>query len=162
MENKLSRNELTNLSLEALNKELKRISSLKCNLKKRKGIANKDAELADILAYDDLVKEVKYSLMNKGKSYFEFNNDDIEALSVEELVRFRKDIASKKCLDGNDPEVFDRCEELLDFSKQVLDAKRLEQDNTVVTKAKLRTLLDNYNMHQDVELLVASLEELAL
>ena len=59
MENKLSRNELTNLSLEALNKELKRISSLKCNLKKRKGIANKDAELADILAYDDLVKEVK-------------------------------------------------------------------------------------------------------
>lgn len=161
MDNKLSRNELTTLSIDELNKELKRIASLKCNLKKRKGIVDKNAELVDILAYDDLVKEVKYSLMNKGKTYFDFNNDDIDALNVDELVRFRKGISSKKTLDGDDPSIFDRCEELLEYSKQVLDSKRLEQSSAVVSKKQLKTLLENYSMHQDVELLLASLAELA-
>ena len=161
MMNKLTRNELTAMTLDELNKELKRIASLKSNLKKRKGVIDKSAELVDILSYDDLVKEVKYSLMNKGKSYYEFANADIDALSVEELVRFRKGISSKKCLDGNDAEVLARCEELLNYSKQVLDQKRAEESDTVVTKAALRTLLENFDMHNDYELLVASLRELA-
>ena len=161
MNNKLTRNELINISIEELNKELKRVSSLKCNLKKRKNVADYDAELADILSYDDLVKEVKYSLSNKGKTYFDFDKADIEALTVEELVRFRKGISSKKCLAGSDFEVIDKCEELLSFSKEVLDAKRIDESDTAVTKAALRTLLDNYSMHNDIELLIESLEALA-
>ena len=162
MMNVFTRNELTNMTIEELNKELKRISSLKCNLKKRKGTVDKAAELQSILAYDDLVKEVKYSLMNKGKTYFDFSNDDIDALSIEELERFRKGIQSKKCLDGNDFEIFSRCEDLLEYSKQVLDRKRLEKNETVVTKHELRTLLDNYRMYNDIDLLLKTLEELAI
>lgn len=162
MMNTKTRNELTNMTIDELNKELKRTASNKTNLKKRKGCIDFNAELTNILAYEDLVKEVKYSLMNKGKTYFDFTEDDIDALSIDELERFRKGIASKKCLDGNDVEIYDRCVDLLDYSKQVLDRKRLEQNNEVITKHELRTLLDNYKMHQDINLLLTTLEELAI
>ena len=159
--NQLTKNQLTNMTIEELNKELKRVASLKCNLKKRKNVEDKEAELASILSYDDLIKEVKYSLQNKGKTYFDFSKADIEALTIEELVRFRKGIASKKCLDGNDAEIFAKCEELLEYSKSVLDAKRLEQNEQVVTKSELRTLIENFEMSQDVKLLVEALKALA-
>ena len=48
--------ELRGMSIEELNKELKRVSSLKCNLKKRKSVVNYDEELKELLKYDDLVK----------------------------------------------------------------------------------------------------------
>lgn len=157
-----TREELTNMTNDELNKVLKNISSNKTNLKKKKGIVDKEAELLRYLSYEDLVKEVKYSLMNKGKTYFEFSYEDIEALSIEELERFRKGISSKKCLDGNDFEILSRCEDLLEYSKQVLDRKRLEKNETIITKQELRTVLDNYNMHNDISLLLKTLEVLAL
>ena len=161
MMNTMTKETLTNMTMTELNKELKRVASLKCNLKKRKNVADKAAALTDILSYEDLIKEVKYSLQNKGKTYFAFSHEDIDALNIEELIKFRKGVASKKCLDGNDADILATCEDLLAYSKQVLDAKRLEQNETVITKAELRTLLDNFDQAQDINLLLTSLRELA-
>ena len=152
--------ELRGMSIEELNKELKRVSSLKCNLKKRKSVVNYDEELKELLKYDDLVKEVKYSLLNKGKSYFEYDKEDIDKLEIDELVRFRKGISSKKCLDGNDKEIFDRCEELLDYSKEILERKRNNEVKELISKNEIRKLLENFEMSSDIELLVKSLNEL--
>ena len=155
-----SKEELVLLSIEELNKELKRVSSLKCNLKKRKGVVDYNEALKELLSYDDLVKEVKYSLMNKGKTYYDYNSEDIEKLSIDELGRFRKGIASKKCLDGGDPEIYNRCEELLNISKEVLDRKRNSEEKSLVSKNDLRILLENFEMSSDVELLIQSLRGL--
>lgn len=148
------------MGIEELNKELKRVASLKCNLKKRKGVVNYDEELKGILSYEDEIKEIKYSLMNKGKSYFEFDFEDIDKLEISELERFRKGISSKKCLDGSDVEIFDRCEELLEYSKKVLDEKRNKEVKELISKNELRKLLENYEMVGDVEILVESLRRL--
>ena len=148
------------MSIDELNKELKKLSSRKSNLKKRKGVINYDEVLKEILSDEDKVKEIKYSLMNKGKSYFEFNFEDIEKLNIDELVRFRKGVSSKKCLDGNDVEIFERCEELLEYSKKVLDEKRNKEEKELISKNELKKLIENYEMVGNIELLIESMKKL--
>lgn len=156
----MEKKNLVGMGIEELNKELKRVGSLKCNLKKRKGVVNYEESLREILKYEDEVKEVKYSLMNKGKSYYEMNESEIEVMSVDELVRFRKGVSSKKCLDGGDSEVLERCERLLKFSKEVLDRKRDKEEKDLISRNEIRKLLENYEMVGNVELLVESLKNL--
>lgn len=158
--NKKRIEELREMDLNELNKEMKKIGSNKCNLKKKKSVVNYEEELLDILSYEDLVKEVKNSLMNKGKSYFEYSFEDIEKLSIDELVRFRKGISSKKCLDGNDVEIFERCEELLEYSKKVLDEKRNKEEKELISKNELKKLIENYEMVGNIELLIESMKKL--
>lgn len=162
--NKLTRTELTGMATPQLNLELKRVASIKCNLKKRKdmivGSTAYNEALAEILSYEDLIKEVKYSLANKGKTYFEFEESDIDLLDIETLIKFRKGIESKKCREWADFDVVSRCDELLAYSKKVLDEKRLAQEDSVVTKIELRTLLENYEMSKDIDLLITSLQNL--
>lgn len=156
----MEKKNLVVMGIDELNKELKRVGSLKCNLKKRKGVINYDEELKNILRYEDEIKEVKYSLMNKGKSYYEFNFDDIDKLNIDELVRFRKGVSSKKCLDGNDVEILERCEELLEYSKKVLDEKRNKEEKDLISKNELRKLIENYEVVGNVDLLVESIKNL--
>ena len=157
---KLSRNELVEMDLVGLNKELKRVASLKCNLKKRKGVVDKEKELVEILSYEDIVKEVKNGKLNKGKSYFEFEKEDIDKLEIDELVRFRKGVSSKKCLDGGDSEILEKCEELLKYSKEVLDDKRNKEEKELIKKSEICKLLENYRMGGDVKILIEKLEEM--
>ena len=157
---KLSRNELVGMDLVGLNKELKRVASLKCNLKKRKGVVDKEKELVEILSYEDMVKEVKNGKLNKGKSYFEFEKEDIDKLEIDELVRFRKGVSSKKCLDGGDSEILEKCEELLKYSKEVLDDKRNKEEKELIKKSEICKLLENYKMGGDVKILIEKLEEM--
>ena len=157
---KLSRSELVGMDLVGLNKELKRVASLKCNLKKRKGVVDKEKELVEILSYEDMVKEVKNGKLNKGKSYFEFEKEDIDKLEIDELVRFRKGVSSKKCLDGGDSEILEKCEELLKYSKEVLDDKRNREEKELIKKSEICKLLENYKMGGDVKILIEKLEEM--
>lgn len=157
---KLSRSELVGMDLVGLNKELKRVASLKCNLKKRKGVVDKEKELVEILSYEDMVKEVKNGKLNKGKSYFEFEKEDIDKLEIDELVRFRKGVSSKKCLDGGDSEILEKCEELLKYSKEVLDDKRNKEEKELIKKSEICKLLENYKMGGDVKILIEKLEEM--
>ena len=121
---------------------------------------NYEESLREILKYEDEVKEVKYSLMNKGKSYYEMGENEIDVMSVDELVRFRKGISSKKCLDGSDVEILERCEKLLKYSKEVLDRKREKEEKDLISRNEIRKLLENYEMVENVELLIESLKEL--
>lgn len=160
MMEKKTKEVLKSMSIEELNKELKRVASIKCNLKKRKSVVNYDEALKEVLSYDDLVKEVKYSILNKGKSYFDYELKDIDKLEIDELVRFRKGISSKKCLDGNDSDILERCETLLEYSKEVLDRKRNNEEKNLISKNDIRILLENFEMSSDVELLVSGLKGL--
>lgn len=157
----MKRSELEKMDLMELNKELKRIASLKCNLKKRKiGEEEKQKKLVEILKEEDLVKEVKNSKLNKGKGYYEFEKDDIDKLDKEGLIRFRKGIASKKCIDGSDEEVYKRCEALLEYSKVKLEEKRDREERNLIRKDEIRKVIENAEINKSLELLIEALKNL--
>ena len=156
---KLTRNELSKLTLEQLEIKLKNARSTKCTRGKKYG--EESDQYLEAMRYCDLIVKVKASLMNKPKTYYEFSEAEIEALTLPQLERFIKGIASKKCLcPHSDKETYARCEELIAFANKVKKTKNLEQEELVVTKTELRTLLEHYELNKDVELLIRSLEEL--
>lgn len=156
---KLTRDELSKMTVEQLNGVLDRASSAKCTRKKKHG--EESEQFIEATMYCELIKSVKKSIMNKPKTYYEFSEAEIEALTLPQLERFIKGVASKKCLcPHSDKETYARCEELIAFANKVKKTKNLEQEELVVTKTELRTLLEHYELNKDVELLIRSLEEL--
>jgi DNA repair exonuclease SbcCD nuclease subunit len=128
-------------SLDATMKRLKALQSAKCRLKKKKSDADYDAKMREILAEEQVVKEVRQLFTNKKKSVPEFTQDDVNVLNFEDTLKAIKSIQSKKCLSQNEPSEYERAcnveKMLLEHKKQVRPA-----DETSVKKTELRTLLE--------------------
>jgi len=90
-------NQLGN-DLEKVQRELKRIQSVKCRLKKQKGKKTYEQEMSDVLRYEQLLKEVRSLLNPQKKPVTQYTLEDVEKLDYDETIRAIRSIQSKKTL----------------------------------------------------------------
>lgn len=83
---------------EALSRELKRVQSVKCRLKKQKGRANYDDLMTETLQYEELLKEARQLLDPKAKPVTAYQQEDVDLLDYDETIKAIRSIQSKKTL----------------------------------------------------------------
>ena len=150
--------------LEKVQKELKRIQSVKCRLKKQKGKSSYQEEMTKVLQEEQILKEVRALLEPKDKTVTTFEQADVDRLDYDETIKAIRSIQSKKTLtkwltttEGDNDEYRNACriEEML---KKHRDNIR-PIDETTIRKTDLVTIIEtiesNHELSQEriVELL---------
>ena len=148
----------------ALGKELKRVQSIKCRLKKQKGKSNYEEEMTKVVTYEQILKEARQLLDPKEKPVTMYEKSDIEKLDYDETVKAIRSIQSKKTLsrwltpvDGDNDEYRNACkiEKMLQEHKETI--KPVEPE--YIRKSDLQTIIDtiessgNLTQERIVELL---------
>ena len=87
-----------NNDLEAVAKELKRVQSLKCRLKKQKGKKTYEEEMTEVVKYEQVLKEVRQLLDPKEKPVTMYTQEDVDQLDYDETIKAIRSIQSKKTL----------------------------------------------------------------
>lgn len=85
-----------NNDLVKVNKELKRIASVKCRLKKAPGRVTYQTDMTACLQEEQLLKNVKSYLDAPRKTVNDLTSDDIDAMNYDEVCRALRSIQSKK------------------------------------------------------------------
>ena len=163
-----------NHDLVRVNKELKRIASVKCRLKKMPGRATFELEMARVLQEEELLKNVRDYIAGPRKNINNVTEEEIADMSYEEVCKAIRAIQSKKThtkwaedckkdekgmfIPGTGEQYLEACriEEMLAARREELkpsDSKRLR-------KSDLRALLDTMKLASDltVEECIARLE----
>ena len=150
--------------VEKIKKELKRIQSVKCRLKKQKGKNTYEQEMTKILRYEQALKEARSLLVPRKKYVTEFTSEDIKLLDYDETVKAIRSIQSKKTLTkwlttepGNNEEYKKACK----IEKMLLEHKEAIKpvDDDYIRKSDLMKIIevieDSGNLSQDkiIELL---------
>lgn len=133
--------------IEKLSKELKRVQSLKCRLKKQKGKSSYEKEMSETLKYEQVLKEARQLLDPKEKSVTQYTQEDVNQLDYDETIKAIRSIQSKKTLtkwltveEGNNDEYRKACE-----IEKMLIARRetiKPLDNEHVRKSDVQTIID--------------------
>lgn len=133
--------------LELIGKELKRIQSVKCRLKKQKGRSDYEEKMTEVLKEEQILKEARQLLDPKEKTVPEFTQEDVDRLDYDETMKAIKSIQSKKTLsrwltdvEGDNDEYRNavRVEEmLLEHKKQVRPV-----DESYIRKSDLVTIIE--------------------
>lgn len=147
-------NELGN-DIEKVQRELKRIQSVKHRLKKQKGRSTYEAEMTEVLKQEQILKEVRNLLEPKAKTVTTFEQEDVDRLDYDETIKAIKSIQSKKTLsrwltttecDNDEYRNAVRIEQmLLEHKKQIRPV-----DETVVRKTDLVTIIETIESNQDL------------
>lgn len=85
-------------SVDNIAKELKRIQSVKCRLKKQKGKSSYEQEMTETLKYEQILKEARNLLEPKEKPVTMFVQADVDQLDYDETIKAIRSIQSKKTL----------------------------------------------------------------
>lgn len=83
---------------ESLARELKRVQSIKCRLKKQKGRSDYEAKMTETLQYEEILKEARQLLNPKAKPVTAFTEEDVQLLDYDETIKAIRSIQSKKTL----------------------------------------------------------------
>ena len=136
-----------NNDLEAVAKELKRVQSLKCRLKKQKGKKTYEEEMTETVKYEQVLKEVRQLLDPKEKPVTMYTQEDVDQLDYDETVKAIRSIQSKKTLtkwltdvEGDNDEYRRAC-----AIEAMLIARRDSTrpvDNEYVRKTDIQTIID--------------------
>lgn len=135
------------MDMEAVKKELKKVQSAKCRLAKQKGRSDYDQAMKEVLAEEQLLKEVRRLLDPKEKAVTEFEQEDVDRLDYDQTVKALKSIQSKKTLskwltdvEGDNDEYRNACriEEML---KQHRDEVK-PVDDSYIRKSELSAVID--------------------
>jgi hypothetical protein len=132
---------------ELIAKELKRVQSIKCRLKKQKGKKSYEQEMSETLRYEQVLKEARQLLEPKEKAVTQFEQDDVDQLDYDETIKAIRSIQSKKTLtkwlttiEGDNDEYRKACE-----IESMLLARRdmiKPVDNDHVRKSDIQTIID--------------------
>ena len=87
-----------NNDVELVKKELKRVQSIKCRLKKQKGKSTYEQEMTKWLQYEQILKEARSLLVPRPKPVTQYTLEDIKLLDYDETVKAIRSIQSKKTL----------------------------------------------------------------
>jgi len=87
-----------NDNIEEVSKELKRVQSIKCRLKKFKGKSTYEKEMTEVLQYEQILKEVRNLLDPREKPVTKFEQEDVNQLDYDETIKAIRSIQSKKTL----------------------------------------------------------------
>ena len=131
----------------AINKELKRIASVKSRLKKQKGRSDYEEKMTEALSYYQVLVEAKNLLEPKEKPVTMYEQSDVDRLDYDETVKAIRSIQSKKTLsrwltevEGDNDEDRNACKiekMLIDHRSQVKPV-----DNDYIRKTDLQTIID--------------------
>lgn len=139
-------NELNNDVLEVA-KELKRIQSVKCRLKKMKGRSDYEEQMQKVLSEEQLLKEVRQLLDPKEKPVTMYTQEDVALLDYDETVKAIRSIQSKKTLsrwltevDGDNDEYRNACR----IEKMLIERRNQIKpvDNEYIRKTDLQVIID--------------------
>lgn len=133
--------------LEAVAKELKRVQSVKCRLKKQKGKKTYEEEMTEVVKYEQVLKEVRQLLNPKEKPVTMYTQEDVDQLDYDETIKAIRSIQSKKTLtkwltdvEGDNDEYRNACK---------IEAMLIERrnkikpvDNEYVRKTDVQTIID--------------------
>lgn len=84
-------------NVEEVKKELKRVQSVKCRLKKQKFREDYEVEMTKIVKQEQILKEVRQMFEPKKLTVTTMTLQDIELLDFDETQKAIKSIQSKKC-----------------------------------------------------------------
>jgi len=147
-------NELGN-DLEKVSRELKRIQSIKCRLKKQKGKSSYENEMRKVLEEEQILKEVRALLDPKEKPVTMYSQEDVDILDYDETIKAIKSIQSKKTLtkwlttvEGDNDEYREACR----IEKMLLEHKNNIKpiDETTIRKSDLVTIIDTIENNKDL------------
>lgn len=140
-------NDLNN-DLENVSRELKRVQSIKCRLKKQKGKSSYTKEMTEILKYEQALKEVRQLLDPKEKPTTMYEQEDVDKLDYDETVKALRSIQSKKTLsrwltdvEGDNDEYRNACRIEKMLQERRTQIKPIE-DEVYVRKSDLVTIIE--------------------
>ena len=149
----------------AIGKELKRVQSIKCRLKKQKGRSSYEEEMTKVLKYEEVLKEARQLLDPKEKPVTKYEQSDVDMIEdYDELEKAIRSIQSKKTNTQWLTEVqFDNDEyrNACRIEKMLLERRNVLKpiDDRFVRKTDLQTIIDtiessgNLSQERIVELL---------
>ena len=153
-----------NNDLEAVAKELKRVQSLKCRLKKQKGKKTYEEEMTEVVKYEQVLKEVRQLLDPKEKPVTMYTQEDVDQLDYDETIKAIRSIQSKKTLtrwltdiEGDN----DEFRKAVEIEKMLVERRNQIKpvDDEYVRKTDVQTIIDtiessgNLSQEKVVELL---------
>ena len=136
-----------NNDLEAVAKELKRVQSLKCRLKKQKGKKTYEKEMTEAVKYEQVLKEVRQLLDPKEKPVTMYTQEDVDQLDYDETVKAIRSIQSKKALtkwltdvEGDN----DEYRKAVEIEKMLITRRESTKpvDNEYIRKTDVQTIID--------------------
>lgn len=143
-------NELNN-DLFEVSKELKRLQSVKCRLKKQSGRKDYEELMTNVLKEEELVKQVRQLLDPKEKPVTLYEQSDVDQLDYDETVKAIRSVQSKKTLskwlteeEGNNDEYRNACR----IEKMLIERRNqiTPVDNEYIRKTDLQTVIDTIEM----------------
>lgn len=133
--------------VEKIRKELKRIQSVKCRLKKQKGKSSYQSEMTEVIRYEQVLKEARQLLDPKEKPVTMYTQEDVDKLDYDETIKAIRSIQSKKTLtkwltdvEGDNDEYRKACE----IEKMLIERRQKIKpvDNEYVRKTDVQTIID--------------------
>ena len=133
--------------IEQLSRELKRIQSIKCRLKKQKGKSSYEKEMTETVKYEQVLKEARQLLEPKEKPVTQYEQADVDQLDYDKTIKAVRSIQSKKTLsrwltttDGDNDEFrnAERIEKMLIARREMI--KPVDESN--VRKTEIQTIID--------------------
>lgn len=141
--------------MEQVRRALKRVASMKCNLKKQKGRADYEAKMRETLAEEQLLKEVRQLLEPKEVTVTTMTQADVDMLDYDQTVKAIKSIQSKKTHtrwltteEGDNDEFRKACE----IEAMLKAHKELVQplDDALVRKSQLQAIVEVIESTPDI------------
>lgn len=144
-----------NHDINDLNKELKRVASVKCRLKKMKNRPGYEAEMTEVVKEEQLLKEAKDYITPRKVTTTTMTSADIALLNHDETIKAIKSIQSKKCNEQYltaDPMENPEYVKALEIEKLLLEHKKLVKpiEDTVVKKSTVNDLLNEVENLENV------------
>ena len=134
-------------NVDLISKEIKRVQSIKCRLKKQKGKKTYEQEMTEVLSYEEVLKEAKQLLDPKEKPVTMYTQEDVDQLDYDETGKAIRSIQSKKTLskwltdvEGDNDEFRNACK----IEKMLVERRNLIKpvDNDHIRKTDLQTIID--------------------
>lgn len=139
--------------LVKINRELKRVASVKCRLKKMPYKSTFEAEMSAVLHEEQLLKNVRDFVAGPRKNVNTITQEEVDQLSLHETMKAIKAIQSKKthtkwltCEPGDNDEYREACriEKMLKKHRDELTPRKSE------SKANVQAILDSLKMCNDM------------
>lgn len=133
--------------IDQLSKELRRVQSVKCRLKKQKGKSSYEKDMNEVLKYEQVLKEARQLLEPKEKPTTQYTQEDVDSLDYDETVKAIRSIQSKKTLSRwlttveGDNEEFKNAEKI---EKMLIERREKIKpvDENNVRKTEIQTIID--------------------
>ncbi len=131
-------------SLEDVKKEIKKVQSIKCRLKKQKTRKDYDKKMTEVLKKEQILKEVRERFEPKKKVVTEFTKEDVENLDYDETLKAIKSIQSKKCLSQHDEDKTEY-EKAIEIEEMLIEHKKNIKpvDETTIRKTEVENLISH-------------------